>query len=430
MSNRKNFWKISSFQILIMFRRGLFYSFLSIYLRYILGLSVTETTLFATLPMVINIVFQSFIWGNISDKFQKRRTLIILGEFSAAAGTVLTWYFHRFYLGGQERTAGYIIIIGLTVIEIFWSMSNLGWTAIISDIFVAKTRAAVRGSLASIGGMGRILGVLFGGLAYDGLGIHPEGWGFESGLIFFVAAGIMTISSIPIFFLPEGGVRNKEDMQEEKKDKLLSPEERRRRTKLFILFIFALAFINFGRNSIATIKAQYFTLDEGMAFSSRMLSYIVNMHSLAIIILGPFVGKMVKRIREHWLLFGGGLIAFIHLLGFAFLKSTPLIFFMNFLGGMAHVIILASSYAVASIMIPPSKRARLFAVYNATNFLSWGIAGTFITGPVADLLMKHGYASLQAYRCSFVVASFLTLIGLALIFVFNIKEKRIEKVRR
>jgi len=430
MKKYKNFWKISSFQVLIMFRRGLFYSFLSIYLRYILGLSVTETTLFATLPMVINIIFQSFVWGNISDKLQRRRTLIILGEFLAALGTVLTWYFHRFYLGGQERTAGYVIIIGLMVIEIFWSMSNLGWTAIISDLFAAKKRAAVRGSLASIGGMGRILGVLFGGLAYDGLEMHPEGWGFESGLIFFVAAGVMVISSIPIFFLPEGGVSSQEDIDEEKKSQLLSRKERRHRIKLFVLFIVALAFINFGRNSIATIKAQYFTLDEGMAFSSRMLSYIVNMHSLAIIIFGIFVGKFVKHIKENWLLFAGGLFALVQLLGFTFLESTPLIFLMNFLGGMAHVIILASSYAVASIMIPPSKRGRLFAVYNATNFLSWGIAGTFITGPVADLLMKNGYSAVQAYKGSFLVASGLTLIGLILIVVFNIKENRIGRARK
>ncbi|MCP4343911.1 MAG: hypothetical protein GY795_00090 [Desulfobacterales bacterium] len=38
------FLDISSFQILAMFRRGLFYAYLSIYLRYFLGLSVTETT--------------------------------------------------------------------------------------------------------------------------------------------------------------------------------------------------------------------------------------------------------------------------------------------------------------------------------------------------------------------------------------------------
>jgi hypothetical protein len=53
---------LASFQMLAMFRRGLFYAYLSIYLRHRLGLSVTETTLFATLPMVVNVLAQALVW--------------------------------------------------------------------------------------------------------------------------------------------------------------------------------------------------------------------------------------------------------------------------------------------------------------------------------------------------------------------------------
>ena len=74
------FFSVSSFQILAMFRRGMFYAYLSIYLRYFLHLSVTETTLFATLPMLANIIFQSTLWGRLSDRYQLRRTLIFWGE--------------------------------------------------------------------------------------------------------------------------------------------------------------------------------------------------------------------------------------------------------------------------------------------------------------------------------------------------------------
>ncbi len=44
---------LASFQVFAMFRRGLFYSYLSIYLHYYLGLTVTETSLFSTVPMVL-----------------------------------------------------------------------------------------------------------------------------------------------------------------------------------------------------------------------------------------------------------------------------------------------------------------------------------------------------------------------------------------
>ena len=47
----KTFLNISSFQVLVMFRRGLFFTYLSIYLRNYLGMTVTETTFFATFPI-------------------------------------------------------------------------------------------------------------------------------------------------------------------------------------------------------------------------------------------------------------------------------------------------------------------------------------------------------------------------------------------
>lgn len=170
-----------------MFRRGLFYSFLSIYLRFFLGLSVTETTFFATFPMILNVLFQTFVWGAISDRFQKRRTLIILGELSAAISTFFVWYLHT--LPEDSYASGYVIIVGLSVVEIFWSMSNIGWSALLSDIYPTHQRVGVQGRLSSIGAIGRIIGVWIGGLAYDGLSNFYEGWGFESGLLFLSLQG-------------------------------------------------------------------------------------------------------------------------------------------------------------------------------------------------------------------------------------------------
>jgi len=207
-NKRKTFPGIASFQILAMFRRGLFYSYLSVYLRFFLGLSVTETTFFATFPMILNIIFQTFVWGVLSDRYQKRRTLIIVGEISAALFTVLVWFLHT--LPTSKYAAGYIIILGLSFIEIFWSMSNIGWSAIISDLYPEQDRTSILGKLSSIGALGRILGVWIGGLAYDGLSRYYEGWGFDKGLLFFIASGIMLLSTIPMFFVPEGGIAEKE----------------------------------------------------------------------------------------------------------------------------------------------------------------------------------------------------------------------------
>jgi len=390
--------------MLAMFRRGLFYSYLSIYLRHFLGLSVTETTLFATLPMVMNIVFQTFVWGTFSDKHQLRRTLIISGEILAGFGTVLVWYGHT--LTGNLSLAGYVIILGLSIVEIFWSMSNVGWSALISDIYRQENRNAVQGRLASIGGIGRIAGVWIGGLLYDGLGLKYNGWGFHEGALFFVAGAAMFISVIPMMLVPEGGIRREmEDASLPKIGASASAE------KIFTIFIMAMIFINFGRNSIAIIQSQYLVLGSGFAVSSKVLSYIVNTQSVAMIITGLIAGWVGRKIGDGNSLLVGTALAVGSLFILAMAGNLGLIYLSNFLRGCSEVMVLASSYAFASVLIPPEKRAKLFSIFNATYFLSWGISGTFITGPITDILLACGASEVFSYQMAFVSSAVMTLIG-------------------
>lgn len=418
---RSTFFNISSFQILTMFRRGLFYSYLSIYLRFFLGLSVTETTLFATLPMVLNILFQRFVWGALSDKYQRRRTFIILGEVLAAIGTVIVWYIHR--LPVSKIAAGYVIIIGLSLIEIFWSMSNIGWSAIISDFYPQEERTGVLARLTSIGAVGRIIGVLIGGLAYDGLARYYEGWGFDHGFLFFVASGTMLLSTIPMFFVPEGGIRIDEQSQIHTDIRSGKKKTSSQLSRVFIVFLLAMIFINFGRNSIAVIKAQYLSLDDGFNVSSQLLGYIVNMQSLAIFVFGLFITRLSRRYKDIVLLFTGTMVGILSLLGFVAATRLPVIFIANFLAGVSMVVIMSSAYSYASKLIPPEHRGKQFAWFNATFFLSWGVAGTLIAGPIVDLLMRAGTSQVLAYRISFLSSAVLVIIG-AIILFFADRLKR------
>ena len=400
----KNFIGLSSFQMLAMFRRGLFYSFLTIYLRYYLGMSVTETTLFATGPMVLNVLFQTFAWGPLSDRWQLRRTFIIAGELLAAVGTVGVWYAH--ILTQSPHFAGYIIIIGLSLVEIFWSMSNVGWSALISDIYPARSRNAIQGNLSAVGGLGRIMGVWIGGVLYDGYGAAYAGWGFHRGALFFVAAGVMLISVFPLLLLPEGGIRQKNDSRT-----AADLREDNASARTFIIFLVAMTFINFGRNSIAVIFPQYLVLEGGFGVSSVSLSYIVNMQSAAIMITGLFAGWISRHMGDDRSLLVGTALAIAALCVLAATGSLPMVYLCNFFRGISEVLIFSASYACASILIPPENRARLFSLFNATYFLSWGLAGTFIAGPAIDWLVATGTTEPFAYRISFLLAAAITAIG-------------------
>ncbi len=412
----KIFLGISSFQMLAMFRRGLFYSYLTIYLRHFLGLSVTTTTLFATFPMIVNVVSQRYLWGVLSDKYQKRRSLIVWGEILAGLGTILLWYCHRIPSGKTE--AGWVVIIGLSIIEIFWSMSNIGWSALISDIYEQGNRSAVMGKLESLGGVGRVVGVLAGGLLYDRMGTAFAGWGFYHGVLFWISGIIMFVSIFPMFLVPEGGIGKMPPKKTRiaDQDNFVPPA--------FFVFIAAMTLIHFGRNSVAVTMPQYLSLPTGLNLSAITLSHVVNIRSLGIIVTGLFVGILCKKYGERYLLALSSFAAALSLFILGISTSLYWVCLSSFLMGVSDVIIIAASYELAADYIPAAKRGKLFAVFNATFFLSWGMAGTLISGPITDGLIRLGKLETYAYMTSFNASALITLAGVAALFVlFHIEKK-------
>jgi len=392
------FLGISSFQILIMFRRGLFYTFLSIYLREYLGLSITETTLFATIPMAINASAQALLWGRVSDRFQRRRTLIILGEVLGAAGTVGVWFAH--VQPESPRAAGYAIILGLGVTEFFWSMSNVGWSALVSDLYQSEKRAVVQGRLASLGAVGRIAGVWIGGLLYDGLGAFYKGWGFREGSLFFVSAAAMLLSTVPIFFLPEGGIRHERENANGMRD-----GEGPDAARLFWIFLVGIVLVNLGKNSMAVLYGPFLSLRSGFALSSSRIGHIINVRSIAMILTGFGVGALARRFGNARSLLLGVATAVAGMLIFGFAGNVAVLVLGSALLGFADVVVFAAAYALVSLLIPAARRGRLFGFYNATVFVSWGLAGTLVAGPLMDGLMALDVAEPLAYKMGFAVAA-------------------------
>jgi MFS family permease len=237
----------------------------------------------------------------------------------------------------------------------------------------------------------------------------------------------MLVSTIPMFFVPEGGTGIPRSTHERKGFQMFGVLTSC--SKRFLIFLLAMVFINFGRNSIVLIKTQYLVLDEGFNVSSSLLSYIVNMQSVAILCVGLFIGRLTKRWRDETLLNIGALAAIVHLFGFIFASSLPVIFISNFLAGSSQVITLAASYAIASRLIPAEERAKQFALFNATLYLSWGIGATFIAGPIVDILLRLGVGQTLSYKMSFVSAIVLVVVGVIILrFVKRPDSCSIEKI--
>ena len=425
MLSRKAVVGLSSFQFMAMVRRGLFYTFLSLYLRVILGLSVTETTLLACLSMIANSVSQTFIWGKISDKYQMRVGLIVIGETIAAFGYILIYFVHIYMLTIYSSLyAAYTIIFGLSLLEFFWSMSNVGWSALISDITTSKERGKLMSIISSIGGIGQIVGVSVAGILYDWGG---EAGGFKNGILFFFASALMIASASVIgLAMRSRGVKRRKnpivtrEVPSGKNEK--SPESFNNYSlRNFYWFLASMFIVSLGTFSILQILVFYVELDTPIGASSVDIAMIRNSASIAAIITSLVAGPIADKIGKKTALGIGFTLRVITPLLYIIAQNVEQMIIINSLSGVSMAFINVVGYLVASELIPAERRGRLFGQYNAINGISFGIAGTVVGGPVADYLIAQGFSEAQAYTTTFEVAAMVSLIGTT-IYLIKVKE--------
>ncbi|UCH05535.1 MAG: MFS transporter, partial [Candidatus Thorarchaeota archaeon] len=132
-------------------------------------------------------------------------------------------------------------------------------------------------------------------------------------------------------------------------------------------------------------------------------------------VAGLLVGSVVAETDDNRMMMFGVVLS---IAGISWLIIAPTFILAlpaPFLRGASEVVINASSYSIVARMAPKEYRGRLFAYYNTTFFLSWGVAATLIAGPVADILIGQGFSNADAYRGSFIAAIVLIIIGIVIL---------------
>ena len=385
------------------FRRGIFYFFLSIYLKEYLNISNTEMTLFATLPMIANIASQSGLWGRISDKYQKRRLLIVFGEVYAAIGYLVVYWIHKGYeTGGALRAAAFTIIIGFTIIEAGWSSSNLGWTALIADLTRDSERSRVMGLLQFVGGTGNVLGVTACGFLYK------DGMGFAGGNLFFISSGIMIFSVAALFLIPESYADLEKSGNEELVEIVKEQREMRINTngdskslkwdwKLFVWLLVILAVINVGGNSIGQLLNIHVRLPDTFNASDMVVAQLRNTANISMIIAGLVIGFLTSKFGDEKMLLVGFILAFVGTMLLPFAPHIVFIFIYMSFRGFTRVWVNTTAYSMVNRVVPLEVRGKMMGYYNATFYLSWGLGGTILTGPIADAIVGSNLTIIMTY---------------------------------
>jgi len=178
-----------SFQFLTMMRRGVFYSFMYIYLFSLLG-NVTSTAALGTLTMLMSAIGQNALWGRISDRQRMRAQLVVIGEATAGLTYIAVFFLHKYYIDARlDLAAGFSLVIGLAILEFFWSMSDVGWASLVTDITTPATRGSFVGGINFIMSIGRMTGIILAGSLY------ADGLGFRQGTIFYIVSVMLFIGA-------------------------------------------------------------------------------------------------------------------------------------------------------------------------------------------------------------------------------------------
>lgn len=419
---RKTFFNLSVFQFLTFLRRGVFYTFMISYL-FILMQTVTSTAALGTLNMVASALGQNLLWGRICDKTKNRIRLIVAGETIAAFAYTMVFLLHKSLIeGGNKFAAGLAIIFGLSVLEFFWSMSDVGWAALLTDVTTPDTRGRVIGALNFIASLGRMGGILSAGYLYS------EGEGFWNGIIFFTVAILLLAGAALMAITSRRMKSNGACSQQQFEARLATTEtENRKSGSGYKWFLVSLIIIILGAASINQIFLLYLALPQGPNFSASETSLILSAWTFGGMIASLAAGRLSERFGRIRVLLLGLVLAIATPLAYGLASTVPLMSFTYGLNGVSFWTIQTVGFVLAGDLIPEDRRGRLFGRYNTVMALSWGPAGFLIGGPLADVQVTNfGLGPCAAYVNAFYASSILVLIG-TLLFATKVPGTKLKR---
>jgi MFS family permease len=373
--------------------------------------------MFGTFSVIAAVLGQNIIWGRVADKYKLRAKLMFLGESLAFFSYVGIFYLHKTALStASSFAAGLILVLGLSALEFFWSMTEVGWAALIADLTTSETRGSTVGVLNFVGTSGRLIGISLAGFFYK------NGIGYSKGTLFYMASAAIFSCALTMLWLSRTKTPKKIPIKTNLPTNLYG-ERDEDKDRFYWWFFASLAIVILGAASINQVFLLFLGLTEGLNASNPEVSLILTFWTIGGMITSVLSGRLADRVgKARVLLFGFILTALIPLI-YGFVQNVPIMAITYGVNGAAFWSVQTISFALAGDMIPIGKRGRLFSIYNAIMSLTWGPAGLFIGGPIADIQTEvFGIPRYKAYVNTFTVSSMIVLTG-TLLFFLKVKRR-------
>jgi len=409
---------LGSFQFLTFMRRGVFYTFMYIYLFGLMG-NVTTTAALGTLTMLLSTAGQNMVWGRISDKYRLRAKLVVLGELVAGMAYIIVFFVHKSFVDWANNiAAGLTLIVGLAILEFFWSMSDVGWSALLTDITTPEIRGGFIGALNFVASLGRMIGILVAGFLYGG------GSGFRQGTIFYVVTTMLFSGAAIMWFSSKSLDKTSKPAAVSQKTTIKISSHKKSESlvygneKVFLWFLVSLTVVILGATSVNQIFPLFLQLRDGLSASDIEISFILTAFTVGGMTASVLGGRLADKVGRVKVILAGLLLAAATPLLYGVVPNVSFMAIAYGLNGVSFMSVQTAGFAFAGDTIPEHRRGRLLSRYNAVIALSWGPAGLLIGGPIADFQTGVlGSPRKVAYTNAFIVDSLLVLIGMSVFFL-------------
>jgi MFS family permease len=403
---RKTFLNLSLFQFISFMRRGVFYTFMINYLFSLMH-TVTYTALLGTLTMVGSSIGQNFFWGRIADKYKLRAKLVVAGESIAAFAYLIVYLVHKSLVSSNTPfLAGLSLILGLSFLEFFWSMSDVGWAALLADVTTQRTRGGVVGTLNFIASLGRMVGILFSGILYDG------GLGFSNGTIFYIVITMLCISATTMLLTSKSISKTTQKSESKLQEDYAKNVYGKPSKDIYKWFLASVAVVIIGATCVSQVFLLFLKLPAGLNCTDEQESLILTAWTIGGMLTSLSSGWLADRVGRIRVLLMGLTIACVTPVLYGSASNVALMAIVYGFNGVSFWTLQTVGFAFAGDIIPEHRRGRMFSLYNAVMALSWGPAGLLIGGPLADLQTKSlGLPAHTAYLNAFYVSAMLATIG-------------------
>ncbi len=146
-----------------------------------------------------------------------------------------------------------------------------------------------------------------------------------------------------------------------------------------------------------------------MAFKDASIGLIMGIFSVSTVISRPFMGKLIIRKNEYFVISLSMLITIIASLGYLIVdRSTAAIYCVRILHGIGFSAFISSSFSLVAVELPAHKQAQAYGIVGASL-----MAAIAVIPPVGEtLIQKYGFTMLYiaasaAIALAWIVTKFL-----------------------